>query len=243
MIKKSVIGVGAVLIVLLVGGVVAVSASTTTTKDQVDALLNKLRVASERELVTGQTEEIFDENVFVGESAKKMHRLHDETQKKVDALLARSQRDRMQAVDKVRAFAKDSNVNVEYKNTSKASYNSNVSVEFYQAGEYRYEVNAKTNEIIQVDVPPRAIGQEPKAYDFSSRYTEDELYEMAVQFITKRTDVDLESLNLHRGNKEGMTYFFRWEDKTRKTEEMYPFVQVGFSRGGDFLNFTNSLEL
>ena len=67
---------------------------------------------------------------------------------------------------------------------------------------------------------------------------------MARAFVAKNApEVKLDNLTANFGDKEGVNYFFRWEDITRENEDMHPFIQVGFSRGGDLLSYTDSLGL
>jgi hypothetical protein len=140
----------------------------------------------------------------------------------------------------IRKFTDSSDLPVQFESESKSSNGLNVPVSVYTASADRYEVdaNGKIVEFSSRDLP---VGSEnKKVIDNTPRYNQQELEAMARQFIAKNTNVNLDSLIPNHGNK-GTNYFFRWEDKSQKTAEGYPFIQVGFSQGGTLLNYTNAL--
>ncbi|KKQ46132.1 MAG: hypothetical protein US63_C0006G0009 [Candidatus Moranbacteria bacterium GW2011_GWC2_37_8] len=145
-------------------------------------------------------------------------------------------------ISEIRKFADTPDLSVQYENESKSSNGMVVPVGVYMAGADRYEVDAN-GKIIEFGSRNLPIGNESeKIVDNTSRYTQQELEAMAKQFITKNTpDVYLDALSLSK-NIKGTNYFFRWEDKSQKTIEGYPFIQVGFSQGGTLLNYTNTLR-
>jgi hypothetical protein len=110
------------------------------------------------------------------------------------------------------------------------------------AGSDRYEVGIVNGKIIEFGSRNLPVGSEnEKKYDNTPRYNPKELEMMARQFITKSVaGVNLEALTLNQSNK-GSNYFFRWEDRSQKTSEGYPFIQVGFSQGGTLLGYINTL--
>ena len=66
---------------------------------------------------------------------------------------------------------------------------------------------------------------------------------MSRQFIVKNIpSVNFANLSSNHGQK-GSNYFFRWEDRSKKTTEGYPFVQVGFSQGGTLINYVDALNV
>lgn len=144
-------------------------------------------------------------------------------------------------ISEIRKFADSSDLAVQYDSDSKSSNGKTVPVSVYTAGADRYEVDA-SGKIIQLSYINFPVGSDSeKKYDNTSRYNSQELETMARQFIAKNaSNVNLEKLTLTQGNK-GMNYFFRWEDKSQKTLEEYPFIQVGFSQGGTFIGYINTL--
>jgi hypothetical protein len=244
--KRGKLAVGALVATLGIGTVASVSAfgSQPSVQEKIDVLLGKLKSASDQEMATGQLEDTPYGRVFAGESAKKMEQLHEETQKQIDALGARPESERRGAVKAVKSFAEKSDIAVNYTHTSKSSYNANVPVEMYVVDKDQYEVDARNNTIIQFGPRPLPVGEQPKATDETPRYSYGELEAMARQFIAKKApDIRLDQLTPRYGNKENVNYFFRWEDTSREVEDMHPFIQVGFSRGGSLLSYANSLGL
>lgn len=212
------------------------------TAKQIQNLLEKLQIASQNELMTGQTVETPQGKIFMGESAEKMKNLHDEILKQTDALIARSESARRLAIAEIKKFAKNENISVNYEFTGKSSYNADIPVEIYTVDLDQYEVDARNNKIIQFGPRPRSMGEKPKVIDETPRYTVKELEGIARKFISENApDINLEKLAQKNTNKDGINYFFRWEDTSRKVEGMYPFIQVGFSKGGSLLSYTNSI--
>ena len=239
-------GVGALVLTLGIGVTNAFASNEggKTTQEKIQSLLDKLRVASENEQKNGQLVDSPHGKVFAGESADKMKKLHDETQAEIDALVARPEKERQLAVSEIKKFAGKQDLDVKYKNTSKSSYNGNVPSEIYTTDFDQYEIDARNNKIIQFGPRPLNVGEKPKDLDTTARYSKDELETKAKEFIAKNApEVKLDELTSRIGDKEGVNFFFRWEDTTREIEDMHPFIQVGFSRGGDLLSYTNSLGL
>ena len=173
-----------------------------------------------------------------------MEKLHDETQAQIDTLIARPESERQKAVGEIKKFADKQDLAVAYKNTSKSIYNSDLMEEVYTTDYDQYEVDARNNKIIQFGPKPLPIGQEAKKFDTKDKYSKDQLESMARAFIAKNApEVKLDDLTSNFGDKEGVNYFFRWEDTSREIEDMHPFVQVGFSRGGELLSYTDTLGL
>jgi flagellar basal body-associated protein FliL len=247
--KKKILKLAGVTTLALALGIGAASAfassdSGKTTQEKIQALLNKLQTASQQEQETGQLVDTPHGKVFAGDSAQKMEKLHDETQAQIDALIARPENERQKAVTEIKKFADKQDLAVNYKNTAKSVYNPGVLEEVYTTDYDQYEIDVRNNKIIQFGPRPLNIGEKAKDFDTTARYSKEELETMARQFIAKNMpEVKLNDLTSKFGDKEGVNYFFRWEDTSREIEDMHPFIQVGFSRGGDLLSYTNSLGL
>ena len=247
--KKKILKLAGVTALTLALGIGAASAFASneggkTAQEKIQSLLDKLRIASENEQKNGQLVDTPQGKVFTGESAEKMKKLHDETMAEVDALTARPESERQKAVTEIKKFADKQDLAVNYKHTGKSVYNPSVMEEVYTTDYDQYEVNVRNNRIIQFGPRPLEIGQEPKEFDTTDRYSKNELETMARQFIAKNApEVKLDELTAKFGDKEGVNFFFRWEDSTREIEDMHPFIQVGFSRGGDLLSYTDTLGL
>ncbi len=223
-----------------------------------DALGNQLRAAAEQQMIIGQTEiNKAGEKVFSGESAETMKKLHAAAERQIDALIARPERQRQAATTSIAAFAEavasatGGNVKglagkaIEYQRTTRSSYHREVPVEIYISEDNQYEVDVRNNHIIQFGPRPEPDEQRPlNAYDFAPRYTQTALSKIARKFADSvGADLVSKPLTESTSNKEELVYFFRWEDKSRTAEGLYPFVQVGISRGGQVVSFTNTLDL
>jgi len=68
---------------------------------------------------------------------------------------------------------------------------------------------------------------------------------MARDYVAKVSpDLLLDKLALGVHSKDDQVYFFRWEDIDSRTPDgTIPFVQIAFSRSGEFLNYENTLPL
>ncbi len=150
---------------------------------------------------------------------------------------------RQRDISKIKDFSENQDIKVEYVSAGKSAYNENVQESLYYAGPDQYEIDSSNGKIIQFGTRSLPVGSEnEKTYDNSPRYNAQELETMAKQFIAKNApEVNLEKLSANNSNKE-TNYFFRWEDKSNKTTEGYPFIQVGFSHGGTLLSYTNTLK-
>lgn len=247
--KKKILklaGASALVLTLGIGvtSAFASNGSSQSVQEKIQSLLSKLQAASQQEQTSGQLADTPQGKVFAGESAEKMKKLHDETQAQIDALIARPESERQNAVTEIKKFADKQDMAVNYKSTSKSSYNAAVSAEVYTTDFDQYEVDARNNNIIQFGPRPLNIEEKSKEFDTTPRYSKVELETMARQFIAKNASaIKLDSLTPRFGDKEGVNYFFRWEDTSREIEDMHPFIQVGFSRGGSLLSYTNSLGL
>jgi hypothetical protein len=247
--KKKILklaGAGALVLTLGIGaaGAFASNSGGQSVQEKIQTLLNRLKTETDNELKNGQFKDTPQGKVFAGESADKMKKLHDETRDQIDSLTARPESERQKAVDKIKKFAKDESAQVQYKITAKSAYNSNVLEEVYTMGLDQYEIDSRNNTIIQFGPRPRNIDEAPKQFDTTARFSKNELETMARQFITENApEVKLNDLSPKFSDKEGINYFFRWEDDSRIVEEMHPFIQVGFSRGGDVVSYVNTIGL
>lgn len=209
---------------------------------KIQALLTQLQRSQDEELAHGTFKDTFLGRVLDGDSKIKMESEHEKTQKEIDALIARPESEREVVFEGIRTFMNDSQLKIVYQYTSKSSYNWNIPVEVYRVGDDQYEIDARNNEIIQFGPGPFQESK-PMVIDTTPRYDSKALERMAREFIANKAHVNLSDFTPNHGNKEGINYFFRWEDRTRKVGDMYPFIQVGFSVGGSFLSYTNILGL
>lgn len=209
-------------------------------QEQIDILIADYEIALEKELRNGETEVIYDPidgevTLLAGASADKMDALWQETLQKIDDLLARPLSERASAIEAIRAI---DDTEVTYIEKTGSPYNRDATLEIYQTELFIYSVDINTNQIIEwLLLDDWTYGVEPI-------YSQDELEVMAREVIDKVGGINLEELSPNFGSKMEETFFFRWEDPSGKLDgDMHPFVQVGFSRRGDFLNYINTFPL
>ncbi len=246
------------LSVILVPGQRTGTTSLKPEREAEEILGNQLRATAEQELAIGETAINRDgERMFSGGTAEKMKKLNEAAEKQIDELIARPQNEREAAIASISAFgdtagaakemnsAISSNPRIEYQRTSRSSYQRDVPVEIYYSGADQFEVDARNNQIIQFGPRPEPDDQsQGKVYDLSPRYSPVRLNKMARRLASGIVlGLDSRGLMESTTNKEGLVYFFRWEDKSRRAEGLFPFVQIGLSRGGDVVSFTNTLDL
>jgi hypothetical protein len=143
-------------------------------------------------------------------------------------------------VTAIRNLSGNQDAKIEFIETGKSSNGLNVPVSLYYSGSDQYEVDT-TGKIVEFRSRDLPVGSEnEKVVDNTPRYSQQDLENMARQLIAKNVTVNLDNLIPNHGIK-GANYFFKWEDRTRKTSEGYPFIQVGFSQGGTLLNYINAL--
>ena len=230
-------------VVALAGLVTAVSAQSGPS---LDALTESLKTKTEAAISAGNVSDgVHDgEKVFTGDSAKQLVDLHRQASNAKEESLARPASERSAAVAKIRAFSGNDGLNPEYVSTSRSSYNNQVNAEFFMVGKDYFEVDMRTNEIVQFGPAPLAIGEAAKVYNTEAKFAPEQLEVKAREFIAKNApNADLSKLTASTGEKSGTNFFFRFADESRKVDGTKPFVQVGFTVGGDLLSYTNTLGL
>jgi len=164
---------------------------------------------------------------------------------RIAPLSPRPEAQRQAAIANIRTCLGKPDLVVEYKSTARSTYRYELTSEFYLNSLELIEVDTRTNQVVQIGPVPMPLIATPKPLDFTPRYTPEQLQAMARAFIARCANIDLGKLTYNQGEKGGgPSYFFRWQNETPpKPAEGYPFIQVGYTRGGDFLSFGNTLGL
>jgi len=124
-----------------------------------------------------------------------------------------------------------------------------LAAEFYEVGKFYVEVNAQSSLVTAIspggDLQRSGTSQ---PLDFTPRYTPAQLELVARAFIARCAGANLDALTPYHSRSptttESITFFFRWEDRSRHLDMgVPPLIQVGFTRGGDLLNYNNWLDL
>lgn len=205
----------------------------------IDALLKAYDSALKNELTHGLTQEIVDPStgitrILVGESQAKMDRLWAETLAKIEALQARSDAERAQTVATLNQI---SDADPLYVSRARTPYHPAAELEEYEAGRFMYQVDIESEQVVKIWL------KNQRDYNVEDLYSEAELADLARNYVANVSpDFSLDRLTLEVLNKDNEVYFFRWQDSNGQTADgTHPFVQVAFSRSGEFLNYENTL--
>jgi hypothetical protein len=212
--------------------------------EQIAKLLQDYQFALDKEVAIGDTvivknDDGTQQKMLQGKSKEKMDALWAVTTAKIDALQARPAQDRQASIDMLAARFGDS---VHYvQTTSLPFYSQSARIEVYESLTMQYMVDIASQQIIEMQ--PLPVGNPP--YHTTPKLAPPELERRARQFIASTgADLNLSALTPAFGNKEEITFFFRWENHNREQPDGGArFVQVAYSAAGDFLNYYNTLIL
>jgi len=115
--KKQILklaGFGSLALILGLGvtNAFASNGGGQSVQEKIQSLLSKLQVASQQEQKSGRLVDTPQGKVFVGESAKKMETMHNDTQAEIDALIARPENERQKAISEIKKFSGKSDLAV-----------------------------------------------------------------------------------------------------------------------------------
>lgn len=159
---------------------------------------------------------------------------------KLCSLTARTPEEREKAVAAVRDFLEMPTIAVKYE-CNDAFYNLEedrlvpAKSETYSVDSTYFVVNSVTNHIMQVDETPGTWGykadgsrwfSDQKQYDYSGKYSQAEIEQLARNFITKHSvalgNIDLSKFTLETGKKGGgngrVNYFLIWKGEARTVQ-------------------------
>jgi hypothetical protein len=158
------------------------------------------------------------------------------TMEQIEELVTRPADEREEAVVRVRSL--DADADVRYLGQASTPYSASARVERYRTSSRTYSVDIQTNQIVEI-YPLQT------EFDTAPHHSPAELEQMARVFVSQADgDLDLGALELKIGSKGGAYHFFRWTAAgADRADRSTPFVQVGFSSGGDLLSYVNTLEL
>ena len=213
----------------------------TDVQGEIDELLKTYGAALQNELTYGTTQLVVDPTsgptrLLVGDSQTKMDQLWADTVDKIDALQARPAAERVSTVEMLQQVSGNSPT---YISRDHSPYDPSVELEEYNAGKYIFDVDIASGQIV------KAWLKDQTDYRVVATYTEGELATMARNYAARiAPELTLDRLALSVLNKDKEVYFFRWENSaSQMADGLHPFVQVAFSRSGDFLNYENTLPL
>lgn len=121
--------------------------------------------------------------------------------------------------------------------TSMPYYDLDSMIDIYLSDGLSYYVDEDTQAVVQIFTPDEYL------HETTTDYSEDQLRNMAetIAYSFIKGDTRLESLSFSLGQKMD-NYFFHWDDTSKQLYDgTHPFIQIGLSQNGDFLNLVNTL--
>jgi hypothetical protein len=127
--------------------------------------------------------------------------------------------------------------------TTQPYYRSDIRLSKYESPTNRYTIFSDLHTIIEIF--PKITAKTEELTPIAP-LTVTELEEKAQKLIAILSPgLNLDTLTFAPGTKIE-SFFFRWEDHTKPfldDEQTYPFIQVGYNRDGELLNYYNTLPL
>jgi hypothetical protein len=121
--------------------------------------------------------------------------------------------------------------------TSMPYYDLEAMIDIYLSDGLSYYVDEDTQAVVQIFTP------DEYPHETTTSYSEDQLRKMAetIAYMFIKDDTRLENLSFSLGQKID-NYFFHWDDTSKQLYDgTHPFIQIGISQDGDFLNLVNTL--
>lgn len=231
-----------VLVILIIAGAVF-------------AIKPKVEETQRLEEIKELTEKSFDPAYAEHGSQKRT-----EVRKRLCLLTARSPEEREKAVVAIRDFLDKPTAEVEYV-CSDAFYSLDedglipARTETYSVGFDLFGINPATNHIVEYSEQGGTWGykeddsrwfSERKQVDYTNRYSQKELEEVATEFIKDHSlalgEIDLDQYELDIQTKDGTTYLFRWLLNGCEYAKGCTFFELVYSAGGNLLRYSSNLE-
>jgi hypothetical protein len=199
----------------------------------------------ENEIKNGSTVLIATENgskhpLLIGDS----HVADEEWVKQFDIVEARARQDYFASIDpgpdyEIIRRIEGAEVQITFKDVSNTPYRTGRPYTLYETATMYYTLDSTQH--LVVGMSPIAKPQHTTGLSVP------ELEKLARDMIALVSpEIDLDTLTYSLGNKDELTFFFRWEDLTKPLlddERSYPFVQVGLTGKGELLNYVNTLPM
>ncbi|QLG69722.1 MAG: hypothetical protein CH104c_0491 [Candidatus Woesebacteria bacterium] len=216
---------------------------------RIEALEQKLKDVTAEAMKNGEfTINKYGERVFAGKTAEEVRRVEKEVYNEILELTARPAEDRAKTVEAITAWNDRFLYTVEGQPVQHPVYGGRpgavqgfkkLAAETYYSEDYLFTVDVQTNKVLEVYMRPKEVGEPAAFEDMTPRYNQAQLEAMARKLVdAQNLGVDLDSLQLERGQKVG-TYFFRWTGE-KTSEGQRPFIQVGLTQGGQLIGYTNA---
>lgn len=225
---------------------ISFTSSTVLAKGSVIEMLMNLRNALQQEL----SNLLNNDPTYRDKSTQK----YQQAQKEWCLVSARPPEEREKAVRAVREFLDRPDANVEYECIKNPNNNADEQpqIETYTVDFDRFVVSTSTNLIVEMSVKEGVWGQNEdgtrwfspqKDYDFTPRYSKDEVEKLAREFIGEHQlalgKINLDDMKLEidsKGAEENqLTYFLKWEGNNGT-------LVITYTQGGQLIHYLNELK-
>lgn len=124
---------------------------------------------------------------------------------------------------------------IQYQSTASSPYDGHPA-EYYTIEKYQAIVDIATDRVLQLGPSPLPMDETPIEYNTDPIYTSEELEQRARTLLTEQVPgLNLDELAPNHGEKLGTHFFYRWEENSEER------IQMGFTTGGDFLSYSDTL--
>ena len=225
---------------------ISFTSSTVLAKGSVIEMLMNLRNALQQEL----SNLLNNDPTYRDKSTQK----YQQAQKEWCLVSARPPEEREKAVRAVREFLDRPDANVEYECIKNPNNNADEQpqTETYIVDFDRFVVSTTTNLVVEMSVKEGVWGQNEdgtrwfspqKDYDFTPRYSKDEVEKLAREFIGEHQlalgKINLDDMKLEidsKGAEENqLTYFLKWEGN-------HSTLVITYTQGGQLIHYLNELK-
>lgn len=212
-----------------------------TIQDQIDLLITDYQKALDNAINNGELIVVNDPiegkiELLTGASLANIEDLWKSTLDTINELQSRPVNYREKAIQLVHSLDNDT---VTYVDQIITPYDNLARIERYETGKYQYSIDINTDQIIEIFLV------DDRKYSTEALFSEDQLMKLAVDYTKKYIgDYNLDQLPIQISDKEKTIFFFRWEDKSKNlTSGITPFIQISLSKGGDVVNYVNTIPL
>jgi hypothetical protein len=210
--------------------------------DSPESLISRLTelleaTLAEAEFNGGVTTDENGNSRLTGSSAQKVDEIYQKVSEIRQAMDERPPEEREKAKENIRRLLNNAGLegDIQYQSTASSPYDGHPA-EYYVINKYQAIVDIATDRVLQLGPSPFPVGETPIEYNTTPLYTPEELEQRARTLLMEQVPgLNLDELVPSHGDKLGTHLFYRWE---KNTEER---IQVGFTVGGDFLSYSDTL--
>jgi hypothetical protein len=210
----------------------------TDRRDLILALCGINQVVILEKIQRGHALEDLTQRMLLTDDPEEAESLRHEANIIIDPSYTHPEADRMPAIQLVKSIAGDA-ANVEYLFTIPGVASME---ETYAVGATYYAIDPDTNTLVALnELPSPDSGSAWRVLDFTPLYTQDQLKDIAHEFVRKYAQsVDLSGMKFtskFNGDEYKPLYWFKWED----LNAAYSKIQIALTPAGDIASYLNTM--